>query len=133
MTAQTITRQKVIELIDELPSETLPEVAQFIEFLRFKTAQGQAEGASPAEPALLTIIHRRLPPDDQRRLSELRQKNEVSQLTEAERAELLAYVERVEREDAERAEALVELAHLRGVPLAMLLNELKTESAADVA
>ncbi len=36
MTAQTITRQKVIELIDELPSETLPEVAQFIEFLRFK-------------------------------------------------------------------------------------------------
>ena len=133
MTAPTITRQQVIELIEELPSETLPEVAQFIEFLRFKTAQGQAEGASPAEPALLTIIRRRLPLDDQRRLSELRQKNEVSQLTEAERAELLAYVEQVEREDAERAEALVGLARLRGIPLAALLSELKIESATDAA
>ena len=81
----------------------------------------------------MKIIHRRLPPDDQSRLSDLRRKNEIGQLTEAEQAELLAYVERIEQEDAERAEALVELARLRDVPLATLMSYLKIESPADVA
>lgn len=34
--AETITRAQVIELIDTLPSETWPELAQFAEFLRFR-------------------------------------------------------------------------------------------------
>lgn len=62
---------------------------------------------------LVAIAQRRLPPEDQRRLSELRAWQEERPLTPGEHAELLAYVERVEREDAERAEALLELSRLR--------------------
>jgi hypothetical protein len=72
----------------------------------------------------LAIIHRRLPPEEQRRLSALRASKEDRALTPEEHAELLAYVERVEREDAERAQALLDLSRLRKVPLAALIAEL---------
>ena len=126
MSLQPVTREKVIELIDELPTEALPEVIQFVEFLHFKTTQGQT--APPSETALLALINRRLLPAEQNRLNDLRARNESGQLNEIERTELLTYVERVEREDAQRAEALVALARLRGLPLATLMHELKIES-----
>lgn len=78
---------------------------------------------TPKEEALLQIIQRRLPPDDQTRLAYLRQRNETGEITEAEHQELLAYVDRVEHQDAQRAEALIELARLRKVDLKTLLNE----------
>ncbi len=126
MASQTITREKVIELIDELPAEILPEAVQFVEYLRFKANRSQA--APPSENVLLAVINRRLPPADQARLDDLRARNELGTISDSERSELLAFVERVEREDAERAEALVELARLRGLPLATLIRELKIDS-----
>src|SRR3972149_5047226 len=113
MASQTITREKVIELIDELPAEILPEVVQFVEYLRFKANRSQA--APPSENVLLAVIKRRLPPADQARPDHRRARNELGTISDSERSELLAFVERVEREDAERAEALVELARLRGL------------------
>ncbi|WP_199789340.1 hypothetical protein [Sorangium cellulosum] len=114
----------MIDLIEDLPSESLQELVRFIEYLRFRREQEAKEKAADVEAPLLAIIHRRLPPEDQRRLSALRASKEERALTPEEHAELLVYVERVEREDAERAQALVELSRLRRVPLAALMAEL---------
>ena len=42
MQATKLTKQQIYKAIDELPPESLPEVAQFLEFLKFKQAQEQA-------------------------------------------------------------------------------------------
>ncbi len=130
MSTPLLTRQHVVELIDELPNDSLPEVAQFIEFLRFKAVQLRRP-SSPEEESLLTIIHRRLPPDEQQRLRTLRSKLEAEQLTEAERMDLEMYVERIEREDVERAEALVKLAELRHASLTQLMRDLQLGAVID--
>jgi hypothetical protein len=122
----TVAREQVIDLLEGLPAESLGEVVRFIEFLRFRSAQdagAPVDTHPPAEGPLLAIVHRRLPPEDQRRLSALRALKEERALTPEEHAELLSYVERVEREDAERAQALLDLSRLRGVSLGALLTD----------
>ena len=126
----TVAREQVIDLIEDLPSESLQELVRFIEFLRFRGGQQAKAPVVEAEAPLMAIIHRRLPPEDQRRLSALRAGKEERSLTPEEHAELLAYVERVEREDAERAQALLDLARLRKVPLVALMNDLGLASDA---
>ncbi len=75
------------------------------------------------ETALLEIIQRRLPPEEQQTLAYLRQQNEAEEITDAEHQELLVYIDRVEQQDAERAEALIKLAQLRQVDLKVLIKE----------
>jgi hypothetical protein len=125
--AETITRDQVIALIDTLPSETLPELAQFAEFLRFRMRPRDASAITAEERSLAQIIQRRLAPEQQHRLDALRGKNEMGLLTGDERAELLAIVEQVENADAQRAQALIDLARLRQVPVAVLMRELALE------
>jgi len=116
-------RIRAIELVEKLPTERLDEAVEFLESLCLKISRVVSPAPSKSEESdLLQIIQRRLPPDEQMRLDELRQKNEMGELTEAEHSELLAYVERVESEDAERAEALIQLAQIRQVELATLLR-----------
>jgi hypothetical protein len=126
----TVAREQVIDLIEDLPSESLPELVRFIELLRFRGGQEAKAPVADAEAPLMAIIHRRLPPEDQRRLFALRASKEERPLTPAEHAELLAYVERVEQEDAERAQALLDLSRLRQRPLAALLTDLGLASGA---
>lgn len=126
----TVAREQVVDLIEGLPSESLQELVRFIEFLRFRGEQQAKAPVADAEVPLMAIIRRRLPPEDQRRLSELRASKEDRTLTPEEHTELLAYVERVEREDAERAQALVELSRLRRVSLAALMTDLGLTSDA---
>jgi hypothetical protein len=125
--AESITRDQVVALIDTLPSETLPELAQFAEFLRFRTRPRDAFAITAEERSLAQIIHCRLAPEQQHRLDALREKNETGRLTGAERAELLTLVEQIENADAQRAQALVDLARLRHVPVAVLMRELALE------
>jgi hypothetical protein len=129
----TVAHEQVIDLIEDLPSELLPELVHFIEFLRFRSGQQQraAEAETETEARLTAIALRCLPPEDQRRLSLLRARKEEGTLTPEEHAELLVYVERVEREDAERALALVELSRLRNIPLSALMSELGLEPRSD--
>ena len=124
-------REQVIDLIEGLPNESLPELVRFIEFLRFRSEQEKKVANANAEAPLLAIIHRHLPPEDQLRLADLRARKEEGLLTPAEHEELLAYVERVEHEDAERAQALLDLAHLRNMPLGALLSSLGLHAASD--
>lgn len=120
----TVAREQVLDLIEDLPNESLQELVRFIEFLRFRGAQEAKPPAAEAEKPLLAIIRRRLPPEEQRRLSYLRMRREDGALTPEEHAELLAYVDRVEQEDAERAQALLDLSRLRKVPLTALMTDL---------
>jgi hypothetical protein len=128
---QTVAHEQVIDLIEDLPSEALPDLVRFIEFLRFRSGQQKRAASTETEAQLMATAVRSLPPEEQQRLSVLRARKEAGKLTPEEHAELLAYVERVEREDAERAQALLELSRLRGVPLSALMSELGLESHAD--
>ncbi len=124
MTAPTEIRQRAIALVEQLPGEFLVKAVEFLEALRREANQvSEATPVTPIEVTLLSIIQRRLPPDDQIRLAELRQLNETGEITEAEHQKLLTYVDRVESLDAERALALIQLARLRNVDLKKLLNE----------
>ncbi|MBI3362322.1 MAG: hypothetical protein HY023_14575 [Chloroflexi bacterium] len=131
MAPQRLSRQIVLELIDQLPGEALPEVLSFIQYLHFKFEQEERAVAPSQESELLKIIHRRLPLGEQRRLAELQKKMEDDEIGEAENQELLALVERVEEQDAERAAALLELARLRRVPIDEVLSEFAPETASD--
>ena len=127
----TVAHEHVIDLIEDLPNETLPDLVRFIEFLRFKSGQEKLGARTESEAPLLAIALRRLPLEEQRRLSLLRARKEDGLLTPEEHAELLAFVERVENEDAERAGALLELSRLRNMPLRALMSELGLEPGSD--
>ena len=127
----TVAHEHVIDLIEDLPNETLPDLVRFIEFLRFKSGQEKLGARTESEAPLLAIALRRLPLEEQRRLSLLRAQKEDGLLTPEEHAELLAFVERVENEDAERAGALLELSRLRNMPLRALMSELGLEPGSD--
>jgi hypothetical protein len=131
--SEAITRQQVIELIDTLPSETLPELAQFAEFLRSRARPRDSRRVAAEEQSLRQVIQRQLAPEQQHRLDLLRQKSEAGRLTDAERAELLAMVEQIEKTDAQRAQALVDLARLRHVPVAVLIREFALEPSPDAS
>ncbi|MBI5652243.1 MAG: hypothetical protein HZC40_17640 [Chloroflexi bacterium] len=120
---ETITRQQVIELVETLPLETLPELAQFAEFLLYKTHPRNSFATMLEEQALLEIIQRPIAPASQQRLDALREKNETRQISEAERTELFALVEQIENADAERAEALLDLARLRRQSVSQVIHE----------
>ena len=117
-------RQRVIQLIDRLPPESLPEAIAFLESLSIK-AQPVSKNAelTAEELALIAIIQRRLSPQEQQRFDELREQNEWGTLTETEHRELIEYIEKIEDRDVERTEALMKLAQLRNVSLDSLLNE----------
>lgn len=96
---------------------------ELLEALCCEASQHIGATSKSQEEVLVQIIQRRLPEDDQTRLTYLRQQNESGEITEAEHQELLAYVDQVELEDAERAEALIQLAKIRGVDLQTLVSE----------
>jgi hypothetical protein len=116
-------RQRAIELLEELPSSVIPDVVNYLESLRRTRIDKNTLIPPPNENTLLEIIHRRLPVPDQQRLSYLREKKEEDTLDEAEYQELLDYVDRVEQLDAERAAALFQLAEARGTSVSTLLAE----------
>ena len=103
-------RQRVMQLVEQLPDESLSEVIDLLNNLLRQTRQSQPLISSNSDELLLQVISRRLLPDDQARLDYLREQNESGDITEAEHQELLDFVSRVENEDAERAAAILQLA-----------------------
>jgi hypothetical protein len=124
MAVATEFRQRAIELLENLPGESLVKAVEFLESLAHTAIQASAAADLVAtESALLEIIQRRLSPEDQARVTYLRQQNETGVITDTEHHELLVYVDRVERQDGDRAEALIKLAQLRQVDLKVLVDE----------
>lgn len=110
MAISTGDRQKVMQLVEQLPEESLSEVIDLLNNLLRQTRQSQPLISSSSEELLLQVIDRRLLPDDQARLNYLREQNESGDITEAEHQELLDFVSRVENEDAQRVAAILQLA-----------------------
>jgi hypothetical protein len=123
MAAPTEIRQRAIAILEQLPGESLVRAVEFLETLSHEALQESETTPEVKETALLEIIQRRLPPEDQKRLAYLRQRNEAEEITDTEHQELLVYIDRVEQQDAERAEALIKLAQLRQVDLKILIKE----------
>jgi hypothetical protein len=123
MAAPTEIRQRAIALLEQLPGESLVRAVEFLETLSHEALQELQTTPEANETALLEIIQRRLPPEEQQRLAYLRQRNEAEEITDTEHQELLVYIDRVEQMDAERASALIKLAQLRQVDLVVLIKE----------
>lgn len=108
--------------------------AEFEQFMA-KVLDLRAERAAPRIPAaeadLLLRINAGLPDDLRRRYDDLAAKRGAETLTPDEYAELLRLTENVERRQADRVAALAELARLRGVSLAAVMNQLGIRAPAD--
>ena len=113
------TRQRAISLIEQLPQNKLEAVVQLLEVLTEPTPPTITQ---VEETHLLEIIQRQLSETDQTRLSELRDRSEWGDLSEAEHQELIQYEDRLEQHYVERLEALMQLAKLRNLDL-LALNQ----------
>ena len=76
------------------------------------------------EAELLLRINQQLPSETQARLDELIKKRQAEVINPDELDELRRFTASIENADAERLECLIELAHLRNVPLKKLIRQL---------
>jgi hypothetical protein len=125
MTRATDIRRRAIELIEQLSEERLTAVVQLLEFL---SEPSKFAASNPIELALVEVIQRRLAPNEQKRLEELRKRGEWGELTDMEHEELITYEDQLEQWRVERLEALMELARLRNMDLLTLNREFVSES-----
>lgn len=125
MTPATDIRRRAIELIEQLSEERLTAVVQLLEFL---SEPSKFAASNPIELALVEVIQRRLTPNEQKRLEELRKRGEWGELTDMEHEELITYEDQLEQWRVERLEALMELARLRNMDLLTLNRQLVSES-----
>lgn len=105
------------------------EWEQFVTRLFTLKARERAPVLAEREAELLNLIYQRLPAATQQRLNELIEKRQAYTITEGELQELNALTDQVELFDATRLERLIELAHLRQVPLAQLIRQLGLKPA----
>jgi hypothetical protein len=100
------------------------ELEQFVTKLFTLKARERAPVLSEREAELLQKIYQGIPPATQQRLNELIEKRQSYTITEDELQELINLTNQVEMFDAERLKHLIELAHLRDVPLDDLIRQL---------
>jgi hypothetical protein len=100
------------------------EWEQFVTRLFTLKARERAPVLAERESELLGQIYQGLPTATQQRLNELIEKRQGYTITETELQELNALTDQVELFDAARLERLIELAHLRNMPLAQLIQQL---------
>lgn len=117
-----LTVEDLVRAVEQLPSDELTQFTRQV--LAIQARRGVPLLVDDEEKALLSAVASWLPPGEQRRLDELREKSREGTLTPDEHAELLTFVQRVERQDVTRAQALVDLAQKRGVTVTKLMQEL---------
>lgn len=100
------------------------ELEQFVARLFTLKAKERAPVLSEREAELLDKIYQPLPSGTQPRLNELIEKRQAYTITEEELQELIGLTNQVELFDADRLEHLIELSHLRQVPLENLIRQL---------
>ena len=100
------------------------ELEQFVTRLFTLKARERASVLSEREAELLSQIYQGLPSATQLRLNKLIEQRQAYTITKAELQELSALTDQVELFDAARLEQLIELAHLRNVPLEQLIRQL---------
>lgn len=117
-------RYQAQKLVDQLPSQLLPEAIELLKSLALRINQvNQLLPENSEEVSLLEIIKHKLTEDQQRRFDYLQEQNEEGNLTESEHFELVNFIEKIENQDLERIEALIKLAQIRQVSLGELLTQ----------
>lgn len=121
MSTMPIRTDELLQAALQLPPV---EWEQFVTRLFTLKARERAVVLSEREAELLSQIYQGLPAAMQQRLNELIEKRQAYTITETELQELLTLTDQVELFDAARLERLIELAHLRQVPLQQLIQQL---------
>lgn len=101
-----------------------PEIERFVRELFSLKIREETPGLSEREAKLLMRINQGLPETTQERLNELIERRRAEMLSAKELRELKKLTAQAENFDAERLELLIELAHLRHVPLRKLVKQL---------
>jgi hypothetical protein len=112
---------QVLNGVAQLDTMALEEVLQQVSRL---LARRKAPSVPQREVELLQQISNYLSPAVRTRYHELNVKLHNETITETEHQEFLVLVDQIEVADAKRLQHLIELAQLRGVPLATLMTQL---------
>ena len=115
-----IETDQLLEAALQMPRD---ELETFVRLFTLKATQ-EAPSLSEREAEILMQINQGLPSAVQERLNELIDQRNARTISAKELRELKKLTNRVELLDAERLKLLTELAHLRGVPLRKLINQL---------
>lgn len=106
------------------------ELKQFVAKLFALKARERVPALSEQESKLMLQINQGLSSADARRRKELIAKRESYTISEDELQELIRLTDEAERLNVERVKHLIELSHLRNVPLEELMKQLGIKPAA---
>lgn len=106
------------------------ELKQFVAKLFALKARERVPALSEQESKLMLQINQGLSSADARRRKELIAKRQSYTITEDELQELIGLTDEAERLNVERVKHLIELAHVRNVPLEELIDQLGIKPAA---
>ena len=112
---------QLLQAVELMSSEELDE---FVERILLLHAQRSATHLKHTESELLLQINRGIPPELRERYEALSAKRQAETLNSEEYAELLRLTGQIEQLDAVRLTALAELARLRQISLAELMQTL---------
>lgn len=100
------------------------ELEQFLQKIGRLVASRKASPASERETTLLLAINQAIPKKLQDQYSSMVQKLEDETMTAAENKVFLKLVEKMEAKNGERLKYIIELSHIKGVPLETLMKQL---------
>ena len=118
---EQLSAEQIIASLHSLSLSDLELVFDQVLALQAERRQSHLPGD---ESALLAKINEGLPEGLRARMSQLRGKRQTGAITEEEYSELTTLSDRAEEMHAERMSAIADLARLRGVTLAVLMNQL---------
>ncbi|MBA3440298.1 MAG: STAS/SEC14 domain-containing protein [Pyrinomonadaceae bacterium] len=116
-----IDTEQLLNVALQMPRE---ELERFVARLFTLKARQETPGLSERETELLLHINEGLPSATQARLNELIDKRRSEFIDAKELRELKKLTDQIEKSDAKRLALLIELAHLRNVPLRKLIKQL---------
>jgi len=112
------------QLLNALLQLSRPELEEFVRELFSRKIREEVPCLSERETELLMAINQGLPADAQKRLNKLIKKRQSYTITEDELQELIQLTDQAEHFNVERLKHLVELSHIRNVPLDDLIQQL---------
>jgi uncharacterized protein YfkK (UPF0435 family) len=118
---QPVSATELVQMAEQLSPSELDRLAQEVATLR---ARRNAPVLPTDESALFAIINQGLPEAERLRLTELAERRYQERLTDQEHRELLELQQRLESIHVARMKALAQLAQLRGVSLAEVMEQL---------
>jgi hypothetical protein len=118
---------KLAEAYHQAPAPGRKKVSLLVKRALRELVEPKAPRLSKKETELFLRINRTLPPEQQQRYDELKEKRRNETLTRAEHAELLQFISEIETIWADRLQAVIALAKLRRITPKELMKQLGIE------